>query len=314
MATPAQIKAWLNDPSAGSDVYRRNWNGKCQALMWQICARFGVAPQVHNSAISAANATRIVSKVAADAPVGAFHYWKLGTFGHVALGLGGDKVLMASTHVDEVWATAVGVVRIPTYNARVAGETYIGWGYTNGANDVAIEIPSPAPAGDDIKEIIIMTAKEVWEYEVTSVTTGDKNQAADFLVAASHNAGVAATAANTAVDKVAALSNGYESAHPDPAKAAKGEKHTDSLQSRVGAIHIRTWLIPGLVTKVDQILGKLNALTAPQVTVDAEVLEAAFGRALDARLDTIAAKVAEKITYPTEGTITLRAVENTASK
>lgn len=145
MTTPAQIRAWLNDPSSGPDVYRRNWNGKCQALMWQICHRFGVAPVVYASADKARFATLVKGTNASEAPVGAFHYWKLGTYGHVALGLGGELVLMASTHVDEVWATAAGVVTVSRYNSRVAGETYVGWGLVNGANDVHID--SVAPAG-----------------------------------------------------------------------------------------------------------------------------------------------------------------------
>lgn len=139
MTSLAAIRAWLNDPASGPEVYRRNWNGKCQALVWQICHRFGTAPVIYESADYARYATAIRGTVARDAPVGAVHFWKLGTYGHVALGLGGERVLMASTHVDEVWGTAVGVVNISDYNTRVAGETYIGWGVSDGANHVTLD-------------------------------------------------------------------------------------------------------------------------------------------------------------------------------
>jgi GH25 family lysozyme M1 (1,4-beta-N-acetylmuramidase) len=146
MATLGQIKAWLNDPASGSQVYRRNWDQKCQALMWQLCAKFGTAPTVYTSANSARTASTIVSTNAAAAPPGAFHYWTIGEFGHVGISLGNGYALMGTTKITDKWATNVGVNSVSGYTAST-GAVYKGWSSTNGRNDVVIDgVYGTAPA------------------------------------------------------------------------------------------------------------------------------------------------------------------------
>jgi hypothetical protein len=140
MATEAQIKAWLVDPKAGSLVYKRNWNQYCQALMYQLCKRFGMAPVVYPTANAARAASKIVGTDPAKAPAGAFHYWTIGSAGHVAYGLGGTRVLMGSKHVVTKWATNVGVTTVAAYS-KASGAKYVGWALTNGKNDAAFTVP-----------------------------------------------------------------------------------------------------------------------------------------------------------------------------
>lgn len=140
MATPSQIRAWI----AG---YNRNFDQLCQALMWQVCAKFGSAPVVYPSAIAAARASQIVGTNPLDAQPGDFHYWA-GGYGHVALELGAGRVFMGSTKVDERWGINAGITTVAAYNART-GLRYLGFARSNGRNDLAIQEPfvRETPAG-----------------------------------------------------------------------------------------------------------------------------------------------------------------------
>lgn len=123
-------------------VYRRNWDQLCQALMWQACAKFGAAPRTYASANAAQAASSIVSTDALAAPAGAFHFWDIGTYGHVALELGGGQVLMGSRHIQTVWAINAGVTTVAAYT-RATGAKYKGWSTRNGQNYILIEPEAP---------------------------------------------------------------------------------------------------------------------------------------------------------------------------
>lgn len=140
-ATESQIRAWLNDPASGPSVYRRNWDQLCQALMWQVCNRFGNASRAYASANTARAASRINGTNPKDAPAGAFHYWEIGIYGHVALSLGGSRCLMGSRHVEQ-WARNVGVTTVEAYT-RATGARYTGWSRTNGVNTIQVVTTSP---------------------------------------------------------------------------------------------------------------------------------------------------------------------------
>jgi hypothetical protein len=83
-----------------------------------------------------------VSKDPHKAPRGSFHYWDIGVYGHVAVGLGGEEVLMASAHVTHLWGNHVGDVTVTKYNS-ITGAKYLGWSETNGANDFDLVLPTP---------------------------------------------------------------------------------------------------------------------------------------------------------------------------
>lgn len=129
-ATEKQIKAWVGSSS-------RNWDQWCQAFVWNVCAKFGTAKSTYASAITAYHHSSIASKNASTAPAGAIHYWSIGTYGHVAVGLGGERVLMGSKNIDEKWGNNAGVTTVSRYTART-GAKYLGWSRTNGVNSVSI--------------------------------------------------------------------------------------------------------------------------------------------------------------------------------
>lgn len=135
MATEAQIKAWV----AASP---RDWNQKCQALMYQVCLNLGTAPVVYSSAAAARAASTIVGTNPADALPGDFHQFDIGTYDHVALSLGGSRCLMGSAHVAEKWGVNAGVTTVEAY-CRATGARYLGFSRSNGRNDVTIDAPPP---------------------------------------------------------------------------------------------------------------------------------------------------------------------------
>lgn len=117
----------------------RDWDDWCQAFVWNLCNTYGKAPVIYPTATAAQNASNIVSRNPEDAPAGTFHYWQPYGIpaGHVAIGLGNGQCAMAVDNylLDEVWGLNVGKVDVADYTART-GAHYVGWSYTNGANDV----------------------------------------------------------------------------------------------------------------------------------------------------------------------------------
>lgn len=144
-----QIKAWLTRPNKDSEanVFGRNWLGKCQAFLWQLCYEFGGAPMAYPDAEDARRASKIVSTDPKAAPFGAVHYWDLAAVpaDHVMFGLGGDLTVGATSHYTKKWATGLGEVTVSDYSKRMSGATYLGWAYTNGRNTVEIIAPAPLP-------------------------------------------------------------------------------------------------------------------------------------------------------------------------
>lgn len=102
------------------------WSGWCASLMW----RFGDMPEAsaRPSAILAYAESNILGMDPRNAPIGAFHWWDIGQYGHVAVDLlgGGTTVFMASNYVLEDWGDAIGVTSISRYT-NATGATYLGW-------------------------------------------------------------------------------------------------------------------------------------------------------------------------------------------
>lgn len=108
----------------------KTWAQNCQSLMFRF-NQFRDAhgePQSYDSALIAAHASKIESRDAAKAPIGAFHFWDIGQFGHVAQDLtgGGRTVFMASTHIAVAWGDAIGTTSVAKYNALTRAK-YLGW-------------------------------------------------------------------------------------------------------------------------------------------------------------------------------------------
>lgn len=173
--TEAQIKAWLNNPASGGEVYGRNWDQKCQALIWQLVNAFGTpaTPDLYPSAAAARAASTIVSTDPSTAPPGAIHYWDIGAYGHdgVDLAGGGTRVLMATGALAESWANHVGVNSVAGYS-QAKGATYRGWSHTNGKrNTVVIDGAAPLLSKDDAK----LVARYLNTLKIGKTTTTDKD-------------------------------------------------------------------------------------------------------------------------------------------
>lgn len=127
-----------------------SWDQWCQALM----ADFNSFSGSYDSAWLAYRASNIVSLDYTKAPVGAFHFFDIGQFGHVSQDLtgGGRTTFMASSHVDTQWGDALGVASVHSYCAKT-GARYVGWSLKDGshsprsASDIGSTYnPSPAPS------------------------------------------------------------------------------------------------------------------------------------------------------------------------
>ena len=102
------------------------WNQWCGSLMF----RFGELPasSARPTAIEAYRASRIVSTNASTALIGAFHWWDIGSAGHVGADLngGGGTVFMATYNLAQSWGNAIGINSVAGYSAKT-GARYLGW-------------------------------------------------------------------------------------------------------------------------------------------------------------------------------------------
>lgn len=133
-----QIVSWLN-----KTYPTRNWDQQCQRLVWNViyCVMGYTRDSqmtTYATAAAARNASKIESTDALAAPAGAIHYWRNPAEGHVAIELGGGRVLMTGTPA-ALGAGGVqlgknyGTTTVAAYsNAR--GNPYVGWARTNGSN------------------------------------------------------------------------------------------------------------------------------------------------------------------------------------
>ncbi|RYZ43463.1 MAG: hypothetical protein EOO71_03635 [Myxococcaceae bacterium] len=103
-----------------------SWNQWCGSLM----VRFGQLPDsaVRPTAIEAYRASKIVSTNASTALIGAFHWWDIGSAGHVGADLngGGGTVFMATYNLSQSWGDAIGVNSVSGYTSKT-GARYLGW-------------------------------------------------------------------------------------------------------------------------------------------------------------------------------------------
>lgn len=142
MTTQAEIKAWIAD-------YRRDFNGLCQALMWQLASRFGTVVSTPPSAISAYYTEKNAGRIkGGDAPAGSFVYFDIGADGHVGFMMEDGRVFMGSTHVDEQWSSwNTGPQSVSDYCA-ITGAKYLGWSPKNGGNSVPYTVTGGGGGGN----------------------------------------------------------------------------------------------------------------------------------------------------------------------
>jgi hypothetical protein len=148
----------------------RNWDQLCQAAVVNASIWSGGFVRAYASANDAYHASRIVSKDANKAPLGAVHYWAIGKYGHVAGALGGGRVFMASKFVDTKWGTNVGTTTVDRYTKRT-GARYLGWSSSNGVNHVLFTKPKPKPAAKP-------AASKDWNFKLPTAATQKRIQKA----------------------------------------------------------------------------------------------------------------------------------------
>lgn len=133
-----QIVSWLN-----KTYPTRNWDQQCQRLVWNViyCVMGYTRDSqmtTYATAAAARNASKIESTDALAAPAGAIHYWRNPAEGHVAVELGGGRVLMTGTPDalgagGEQLGKNYGTTTVAAYT-QARGNPYVGWARTNGSN------------------------------------------------------------------------------------------------------------------------------------------------------------------------------------
>ncbi len=132
-----EIVAWLN-----ATYPSRDWDQRCAQLVWNVVhfvsATDEASMATYDPAKAAYRASAIVSTDSNAAPSGAIHYWANPSVeGHVAVGLGGETVLMTGTEAALNGGTLLGnnygVTTVAAYSSR-RGNPYLGWSRAYGAN------------------------------------------------------------------------------------------------------------------------------------------------------------------------------------
>ncbi|MCP3167895.1 hypothetical protein [Myxococcus qinghaiensis] len=122
------------------------WDQWCASLMW----RFGGFPEssARPSAIEAYHASTRQPYSASQAPAGAFHWWDIGSFGHVGLDLngGGTTVFMATRKLSQSWGNAIGINSVSGYSAA-SGARYLGWSLDYAGSVIPDHGPLPGGGG-----------------------------------------------------------------------------------------------------------------------------------------------------------------------
>jgi hypothetical protein len=124
--------------------------------------------------------------MAAEAPVGAFHFFRDGGDGHVQVDLkgGGTEVFHASRTLDTVWGSAIGVINLWTYIAAKPSMKYVGWSMNYAGATIAsfaapVVAPIPVVPVPEIVAPVVPNVVPVPEPEpkVTSMSTPKKTPA-----------------------------------------------------------------------------------------------------------------------------------------
>jgi hypothetical protein len=168
MATEDDIYQWIRN-------YPRAWDQLCQALMWQMCNKFGaVAPWTNASAIDAYQVEYEAGRISHySAPVGAFVYFDIGKDGHVGFMMNDGRVFMATSHLAEEWTVSdAGWNTLEAY-IEATGATYLGWSYLNGGNTMNFTPDDGTTAGGDYTRIDETDDDMKIIYVATANGTGD---------------------------------------------------------------------------------------------------------------------------------------------
>lgn len=132
MANEQSVHDWL-----AYEYGDRDFNQLCQALMWQLCARFGSAPVTYASALDAWYASP--TDGSGVGPPGSFTYYDIGAYGHVDWVMNSGNAVMGSTRVTEDWGWTNRGWKNGWEYAAETGAGILGWSWVNGANTCPID-------------------------------------------------------------------------------------------------------------------------------------------------------------------------------
>jgi len=121
-----------------------SWSGWCASLMW----RAGNLPESSAcpTAIDAYHKSTIISSNSNSAPSGAFHWWDIGSDGHVAMATDQGWAMMASCHVTVSWGDCIGITPVSTYTSTT-GAKYLGWSYDYDKSEISdVHDTPPSPS------------------------------------------------------------------------------------------------------------------------------------------------------------------------
>lgn len=133
-----------------------SWDQMCAALMFRFSSyvtdhyieqhvNASWRPRYVGNAIDVANHSKPLNKNYSRAPVGAFHFWDIGRYGHVGVDLRGKGVAvgMATRAVTTVLGAAIGFTSV-AYYTRLKGAKYLGW--STGYAGAKLHVPATSRA------------------------------------------------------------------------------------------------------------------------------------------------------------------------
>ena len=97
------------------------------------------------TAIDAYHKSTIISLSSSSAPSGAFHWWDIGSDGHVAMATDQGWAMMASCHVIVSWGDCIGITPVSTYTSTT-GAKYLGWSYDYAKSEISDVHVDPSPS------------------------------------------------------------------------------------------------------------------------------------------------------------------------
>lgn len=146
--------AFVTYAKANATVDGHTWNQYCALGMSRFQNYLGgwtKAPKLFGPyAVTVAHASGTLNKTASKAPIGAYHFWSIGTAGHVGIDLEGGGTTLGMMGTSALTTTIhayIGISSVAKYNAH--GATYLGWAtnYAGGVGKRPKETTSTASTG-----------------------------------------------------------------------------------------------------------------------------------------------------------------------
>jgi hypothetical protein len=160
----------------------RDWNGSCQAFVWNITKDLGIGgPSSYSAYIAGDRSAPLNPSHPRNAPKGAYVYWggvwsqkdKM-YYGHVGIHMGDGVIAMGSSLVTDEPGINVGFIQYDTYQAK-ARLPYRGWSMTNNGGRFPMEAsPTPLPNTQN-GGLSVADANEIMAYLKGTVVQNQNN-------------------------------------------------------------------------------------------------------------------------------------------